>query len=92
MESTQGGTAPPAMTRQVIHVLLIEDSPDDALLIREFLAACGRHGNNWNQIAYKLNVGAAPFKLQEDIERELANLREVIALGLAALGKTPHRA
>jgi two-component system sensor histidine kinase/response regulator len=26
------------MTRQVIHVLLIEDSPDDALLIREFLA------------------------------------------------------
>jgi signal transduction histidine kinase/HPt (histidine-containing phosphotransfer) domain-containing protein len=30
--------APPAMTRQVIHTLLIEDSPDDALLIREFLA------------------------------------------------------
>jgi signal transduction histidine kinase/HPt (histidine-containing phosphotransfer) domain-containing protein len=26
------------MTRQVIHTLLIEDSPDDALLIREFLA------------------------------------------------------
>src|SRR5438132_7583536 len=27
-----------AMNRQHIHLLLIEDSPDDALLIREFLA------------------------------------------------------
>jgi hypothetical protein len=61
-------------------------------LIREFLAACGRHGNNWNQIAYKLNAGAAPYKLQEDVERELAHLRELIAIGLEALGKNPHRA
>jgi hypothetical protein len=69
------------------HASLIDEG-----LAKQFLAACGRHGNNWNQIAYKLNVGAAPFKLQEDVERELDNLREVIALGLAALGKKPHRA
>ena len=61
-------------------------------LIQQMLAAGGRHGNNWNQIAYKLNIGDAPRKLQEEIERELANLREMIALGLEALGKTPHRA
>lgn len=61
-------------------------------LMNQFLAACGRHGGNWNQIAYKLNIGEAPRKLQEDIEHELANLREVIALGLEALGKKPRRA
>jgi len=60
-------------------------------LIRQFLAAGGRHGNNWNQIAYKLNIGDAPRKLQEDIEHELANFREMIALGLQALGKNPHK-
>jgi len=66
--------------------------PVDHDLIRQFLATGGRHGNNWNQIAYKLNVGDAPRKLQDEIERELANFREMIALGLEALGKKPHRA
>lgn len=66
--------------------------PVEAELLRQFIAAGGRHGNNWNQIAYKLNVGDAPRKLQEDIERELGNLREAIALGLAAFGKKPHTA
>jgi hypothetical protein len=66
--------------------------PVDASLVQQMLAACGRHGSNWNQIAYKLNIGDAPRKLQEEIEAELANLREVIALALEALGKHPHRA
>jgi hypothetical protein len=64
---------------------------DDGL-VKQILALCGRHGSHWNQIAYKLNVGDAPRKLQEDIERELVNLREVVALGLEALGKKPRRA
>ena len=64
----------------------------DQGLVKQILALSGRHGNNWNQIAYKLNVGDAPRKLQEDIERELINLRELIALGLEALGKKPHHA
>ena len=33
-----GRTTAPAMNRQLIHLLLIEDSPDDALIIREFLS------------------------------------------------------
>jgi hypothetical protein len=64
--------------------------PVDADLLHQFLAACGRHGNNWNQIAYKLNINEGPRKLQHDIEAELANLRRVVALGLAALGKNPR--
>ena len=64
----------------------------EAGLVKQILALCGRHGSHWNQIAYKLNVGDAPRKLQDDIERELVNLREVVALGLEALGKKPHRA
>src|SRR5262249_6423154 len=32
------GATRPAMKRQAIHLLLIEDSPDDALLIQELLA------------------------------------------------------
>ena len=64
----------------------------DAGLVKQMLAAGGRHGNNWNQIAYRLNVGDAPRKLQEEVESELVNLREMIALGLEALGKHPHRA
>src|ERR1700676_5061647 len=37
----------------------------EAGLVKQMLAAGGRHGNNWNQIAYKLTLGDAPYKLQE---------------------------
>lgn len=66
--------------------------PIDAELLRQVLAALGRYGNNLNQIAYKLNTGAAPFKMQDDVDQALVHVHEIINLGLEAFGKKPHRA
>ncbi len=66
--------------------------PVDADLLRKFLGTIGRYDNNWNQVAYRLNRNEAPSKLHDEIAQELARLKELIALGLEALGKKPHRA
>jgi len=66
--------------------------PVEAGLIRQFLGTIGRYDNNWNQVAYRLNRNEAPSKLQDEIAEELHRLRELINLGLEALGKKPHRA
>lgn len=68
------------------------EGPVDANLLRKVIAELARYGNNWNQVAYKLNINEAPWKLHDEIRQELANLREVIALNLEALGKKPHHA
>jgi hypothetical protein len=59
--------------------------PVDAALLREALNALGRYGNNWNQVAYKLNTGAAPMAMQDEVRAEIGNLHEIRDLLLAAL-------
>lgn len=66
--------------------------PVDANLLRKVIGDLSRYGNNWNQVAYKLNINETPWKLHDEIRQELANLREVITLNLEALGKKPHHA
>jgi len=68
------------------------EGPVDANLLRKVIGELARYGNNWNQVAYKLNINEAPWKLHDEIRQELANLREVLALSLEALGKKPHHA
>jgi hypothetical protein len=60
--------------------------PVDAELLRQVLAELGRYGNNWNQVAYKLNTGAAPLSLQGDVLEEIGNLHQIRDLILTALG------
>ena len=64
----------------------------DAHLLHQVLAQLSRYGHNWNQVAYKLNTGAAPREVLDKVEAGLRELAEIIALNLEALGKKPHRA
>jgi murein L,D-transpeptidase YcbB/YkuD len=66
--------------------------PADAQLLRQVLAQLGRYGNNWNQVAYMINRERSAYKFQHQVADELAHLREVINLGLLALGKNPRPA
>jgi hypothetical protein len=71
-------------------------SPVDAQLLREVLAQHGKYGNNWNQIAYQLNL-RAEFTKAADVEQAALEVRRALkeewapirGYLLQALGRDP---
>lgn len=63
--------------------------PVDAMLLRQVLGHLGRVGSNLNQIARRLNEGAAAGLLLPELREALADFGHMRAALYRALGKAP---